>query len=331
MGRYFTAIFLVFAIVATMAFSLYSKPVNLANTSRVEFVVTPGQTVDQIANALSQAGFIRSRIVFKFTIFRLNLGKKIQAGYFSLSQSQSTADIAQSLTKASARQVWVTLPEGLRREEVANLILDKLAESKIRHRFDPEEFIKKTVKLEGHLFPDTYALAENVTTEEVIDRLTTQFAQVTGSLNIAPEQLNRVVTLASLVEREAGKDSERAEIAGIIAKRVENHWPLQVDASVQYAISSARCRIRICDWWPKSLTRADLTFASPYNTYLNTGLPPTPIDNPGKASLAAAAKPNQTKNWFYLHDVDGQIHYAVIIEEHDKNICTYLKKDCPPR
>ncbi|MBI2326096.1 endolytic transglycosylase MltG [Candidatus Collierbacteria bacterium] len=328
MCRYLTAIFLVFAIIATMAFSLYAKPVNPANTSRIEFVITPGQTVDQIANNLSKAGFIRSRTVFKFTIFRLNLGKKIQAGYFSLSQSQNTTDIAQSLIKASTRQVWVTIPEGLRREEVANLILDKLAESKILHNFDPEEFVRKTVKLEGRLFPDTYALPENVTTQAVIDRLTSQFTQVTSSLNIAPEQLNRVVILASLVEREAGRDSERAEVAGIIAKRVENRWPLQVDATVQYAISSAHCRIRICDWWPKSLTKADLAFASPYNTYLNTGLPPAPIDNPGKASLSAAAKPNITKNWFYLHDTNGQIHYAVTIEEHNQNICTYLKKDC---
>lgn len=328
MGRYLTAIFLVLAIVATMAFSLYAKPVNPANTSRIEFVVTPGQTVDQIANNLSQAGLIRSRTVFKFTVFRLNLGKKIQAGYFSLSQSQNTTDIAQSLTKASAHQAWITIPEGLRREEVANLILDKLTESKTPHRFDPEEFVRNTVKLEGHLFPDTYALAENVTTQEVINRLTSQFTQVTSALNITPEQLSRVVTLASLVEREAGKDSERAEVAGIIAKRVENRWPLQVDATVQYAISSARCRIRICDWWPKFLTKADLGFSSPFNTYLNTGLPPAPIDNPGKASLSAATKPNITKNWFYLHDTNGQIHYAVTIEEHNQNICTYLKKDC---
>jgi len=328
MGRYLTAIFLVLAIVATMAFSLYAKPVNPTNTSRIEFVVTPGQTVDQIANNLGKAGFIRSRTVFKFTVFRLNLGKKIQAGYFSLSPSQSTTDIAQSLIKASTRQIWVTIPEGLRREEIANLVLDKLVESNMLHNFDPEEFVRKTVKLEGRLFPDTYALAEKVTTQAVIDRLTSQFTQVTSSLDVAPEQLRRVVILASLVEREAGRDSERAEVAGIIAKRIENNWPLQVDATVQYAISSARCRIRICDWWPKSLTKADLAFSSPYNTYLNTGLPPAPIDNPGRTSLAAAAKPNQTKNWFYLHDATGQIHYAVTIKEHNQNICTYLKKDC---
>lgn len=328
MARYLVALSLITVIVFTMAFSLYGKPINLSDTSRKEFIIAPGQTLDQIATNLSKAGLIRSRTVFKIIIFRYNLSKKIQAGYFSLSQSQSTADIAQNLTKASTRQVWVTIPEGLRREEIANLILDKLAVSKMPHHFDPEEFIRNTVKLEGHLFPDTYALAPNVTTREVIDKLTSQFTQVANSLNITSGELNRVVTLASLVEREAGSDSERPEIAGIITKRVENKWPLQVDATVQYAVSSTRCRIRICDWWPKSLTKTDLAFNSPYNTYKNPGLPPAPIDNPGKASLAAAVKPNQTKNWFYLHDANGQVHYATTIEEHNKNICTYLKKDC---
>lgn len=328
MLRYFSALGLVLIIALTMAFSLYAKPINSTDTSRKEFVITPGQTLDQVANDLSKSGLIRSRTIFKIIIFRYNLGKKIQAGYFSLSPSQSTSEIALSLTKASTRQVWVTIPEGLRREEIANLILDKLTTSKLPHHFDPEEFIRNTTKLEGHLFPDTYALAPNVTTPEVIDKLTSQFTNIVNNLGVSPNDLNRIVTLASLVEREAGADSERAEIAGIIVKRVENKWPLQVDATVQYAISTARCRIRICDWWPKSLTKTDLAIESPYNTYKNTGLPPAPIDNPGKASLTAAAKPNQTKNWFYLHDLTGQVHYATTIEEHNQNICTYLKKDC---
>lgn len=328
MLRYPIALFLTGLIIFVMALGLYSRPVNPENKGRVEFVITSGQSVDQIATALSKAGLIRSRTIFKLTIFRLNLAKKIQAGYFSLSPSQSTTQISESLTKASVRQVWVTIPEGLRREEVANLVLDKLSAAKFPHSFNPEEFIRLTVKLEGHLFPDTYALAPNVTTKEVIDKLTTQFDTVTSSLGILPEELNRIVTLASLIEREAGSDSERPEIAGIILKRIESKWPLQIDATVQYAVSSARCRIRICDWWPKSLTKADIGFASPYNTYKNVGLPPAPIGNPGKTSLSAAAKPNQTKNWFYLHDEKGLVHYSPTIEEHNRNICTYLKKDC---
>ncbi len=328
MVRYLISIFLVALVASVTVLNLFGQPVNSAQTGNTEFVITPGQSLDQIADNLSQAKLIRSRAVFKLTVFRYNLAKKIQAGYFYLSPSESTAQIAQSLTKALAKQVWVTIPEGLRREEVANTVLDQLATAKIPHKFDPEEFIRSTVKLEGHLFPETYAFDQNVTTAQVIDKLTGQFSSVIDSLKISPDKLDNVVTLASLVEREAGQDSEREEVASIINKRVSNNWALQVDATVQYAIASSRCRIRICDWWPKSLSKSDLAVASPYNTYINPGLPPGPIGNPGLASLKAAANPKETKYWFYLHDASGNIHYAVTVEEHNKNVCTYLKKDC---
>jgi UPF0755 protein len=328
MVRYLIAIFLVGAVAALTLLNLFGQPVNSADTGKTEFVVNPGQSLDQIADNLSREKLIRSRAVFKMTVFRYNLAKKIQAGYFYLSRAESTAQIARGLTKAQAKQVWVTIPEGLRREEVANTILDQLVAAKIPHRFDPEEFIRSTVKLEGHLFPETYAFDINVTTAQVIEKLTNQFDSVISSLEISPDKVNSVITLASLVEREAGQDSEREEIASIISKRVTNKWALQVDATVQYAIASSRCRIRICDWWSETLTRADLAIASPYNTYVNPGLPPAPIGNPGLSSLKAAASPRSTKNWFYLHDPNGTVHYAETIEQHNQNVCAYLKKDC---
>lgn len=328
MRRYLISLLLTLSVVTIMLVSLFGQAVNSSDTGKVEFLIPPGQSVDQIADALSQARLIRSRTVFKLTVFRLNIAKKIQAGYFFLSPSQDTAQIAQSLTKASTKQTWVTIPEGLRREEIANLILDKLVESKTKHSFDPDEFILFTGKLEGLLFPDTYALGENITTNDVIEKMTSRFNQVASDMGIEPQKMPHLLILASLVEREAGQDSERPLVAGILTKRLANGWPLQVDATVQYALSSSRCRIRLCDWWPKSLTPTDLKIKSPYNTYLNTGLPPAPIDNPGRASLEAAAKPQASKYWFYLHDQDGNIHYAETIEGHNQNICTYLKKDC---
>jgi len=326
--RYFVSLVLTLGIIAVMIVSLFGQPVNNNDTGKVEFLVTSGQGVDQIANALSEAKLIRSRTVFKLTVFRRNIAKKIQAGYFFLSPSQSTAEIAESLTKASTKQAWVTIPEGLRREEVANLIIDRLIETKTKHRFDPDEFIRQTAKLEGRLFPDTYALGENITTGEVIEKMTNRFNKIVTEIGISPEKLNQVVILASLVEREAGEDGERPAVAGIMTKRLANKWPLQVDAAVQYALSTSRCRIRICDWWPKSLTPADLKIVSSYNTYTTPGLPPGPIGNPGRASLEAAAKPKESQYWFYLHDLEGKIHYASSIEEHNQNVCTYLKKDC---
>ena len=328
MRRYFISLLLTLGVITVMLVSLFGQAVNGNDTSKVEFLIPPGQSIDQIADALSQAKLIRSRAVFKLTVFRLNIAKKIQAGYFFLSPSQDTAEIAQSLTKASTKQAWVTIPEGLRREEIANLVIDKLVESKTKHRFDPDEFISLTAKLEGHLFPDTYALGENVTTKDVIEKMTNRFEEVVANIGIAPEKINQIVILASLVEREAGEDSERPMVAGIMTKRIAGKWPLQIDATVQYALSNSRCRIRICDWWPKSLTPADLRIASPYNTYTNLGLPPGSIGNPGRTSLEAAAKPKESKYWFYIHDLEGLIHYAETVEEHNKNVCSYLKKDC---
>jgi UPF0755 protein len=117
-------------------------------------------------------------------------------------------------------------------------------------------------------------------------------------------------------------------VAGVIVKRLENDWPLQIDATVQYALASKNCKKIDCAWWSNNLTSENIKFPSPFNTYLNKGLPPTPISNPGKDALAAAANPQASSAWFYLHDLDGKIHFADSIEGHNKNICLYLKKDC---
>ncbi|MBI3954666.1 endolytic transglycosylase MltG [Candidatus Collierbacteria bacterium] len=315
-------------IVLISLYFFLSKPVNQNSTTPIEFEITSGQSLDSIAQNLKQARLIRSKEVFKITIFRLGLGRKIQAGFFYLSSSKSTPEIAKSLTKANAKQYWITIPEGLRRQEIANLIHDALSVDPANNQFDPELFIKLTADLEGRLFPDTYAFPINFTTEDVVEKLTATFNKVISSLAIPPGELDLVVILASLIEREAGGSNDKSEISGILKNRLNNRWPLQVDASVQFALASSRCRIRICDWWPKKLSKADLNIDSPFNTYRYPGLPPEPISNPGKESLQAAANPNQTANWFYLHDAQGQVHYAKTIEDHNRNICIYLKKDC---
>lgn len=308
-------------------FSLF-LPVNSKNLEKIEFQILPGQKISEISQNLKNKGLIRSPIALQVTLYLKGLNKNIQAGYFYLSPSQSTLEIGDNLTKASVKRIRVTLPEGIRRQEIANLILDTLEDTNTPHQFNPDSFIDKTATLEGQLFPDTYDLSPNISTDEMIQKLTNRYTQIVSNLNIAPENLSKVTILASLIEREAGADSEKAEIAGILTNRLENQWPLQVDATVQFAISNTRCRLRICEWWPKTLSKADLQINSPYNTYLHKGLPPGPISNPGKASLEAAAKPNKTKNWFYLHDLSGKIYYGATVEEHNQNICRYLKRNC---
>ena len=314
-------------LIALIWFAFTIAPVN-TNINKQEFTVVKGQDIDLIGKNLQAQGLIKSPFAFKILVYLNQLSTKIQAGYFFLSPSQSTQDIAKSLTKAQSKQVMITIPEGLRRQEVANIIIDKLQASKIKHTFNPDLFIAQTANLEGQLFPDTYAFPENVDAQKAIDLLHNKYLQVVKDLKIEDKDLTRIIILASLIEKEAGQDSERAEIAGVLKNRLDENWPLQVDATVQYLLSTSRCRIRICDWWPKNLTKDDLAIPSPFNTYKNQGLPPAPIANPGKNSLAAAKNPKSTNAWFYIHGLDGQIRFASTIEEHNKNICLYLKKAC---
>ena len=322
--------FLTLILIPLIALGWFAYLISPASTNpnKQEFTISKGQDIDLIGKNLKDAGFIRSPLAFKIIVYLNKLPSKIQAGYFSLSASDSTQDIAKSLTKALSKQVMITIPEGLRRQEVANIIIDKLQTSKLKHTFNPDLFISQTVALEGQLFPDTYAFPENVDTKQAIDLLHSKYLQVLKDLKIVDKDITRITILASLIEKEAGQDSERAEISGVINNRLTENWPIQIDATIQYFISNNRCRIRICDWWPKDLTQDDLILPSPYNTYKNQGLPPTPIANPGRKSLAAAKNPKSTTAWFYLHGLDGVIRFANTIEQHNKNVCLYLKKDC---
>ena len=319
-------------IVATTAVLLATyfwllSPVN-TNPTKIEFQITKGQSVGEISSNLQKLGLVRSALLLKTYLYVTGLHKQIQAGYFYLSPSENLTQISQDLTHAVTKDVRVTIPEGLRHEEIANLILDTLVTTKLPNRFDADLFIRKTATLEGQLYPDTYSLSPGITTDQVINLLTSQFVKVISSLAIPPANQKQVVVLASILERETATDAERPEVAGILLNRINGNWPLQVDATVQYALSSSRCRNRLCIWWPRPLTKTYLQINSPLNTYLYTGLPISPISNPGQKSLAAAARPNKTTNWFYLHDASGQIHYAATVEQHNQNICLYLKKDC---
>jgi UPF0755 protein len=122
--------------------------------------------------------------------------------------------------------------------------------------------------------------------------------------------------LASLVEREVRVDTDRKIVAGIILKRLKADWPLQIDATIQYVLGNKN------DWWPKNI---DTKFESKYNTYLNPGIPPTPICNPGLRSIEAVLSPQNTNYWYYISDDQGVTHFAKTLAEHNLNVDKYLR------
>lgn len=327
MARRISSLFLILGVVLSGWYVWASSPVNPRSSNKVEVVIQPGESLDQIISDLRQEKLIRSRVATKINIIARGLSKKIQAGYFYLSPSDSLNTITSKLVSSNTKQIWITLPEGLRREEMAQILFERFSEENSESNFSPQDFIYRTSTLEGYLFPDTYAFDPSASTEEVVNKLSQEFDKNLKSLGIASDQ-KEIIILASLLERESRRPEEMPLIAGIILKRIEAGWPLQIDATVQYAIGSNRCSQLTCDWWTPSLTRNDLQINSPYNSYLNQGLPPAPICNPGYTSLKSAINPETSSYWFYLHDLKGEIHFANTIEKHQENVCLYLNKDC---
>lgn len=292
-------------------------PVNKNSLESTIFVVNPGDPLNTIINNLSKQGLIRNKVVFYLIVKQLGIERKIQAGDFRISPKMTAIEVAKNLTHGTL-DVWITLIEGTRKEEMAQIISRDL-------NIPETEFIK--IAAEGYLFPDTYLIPTTATAESVVSVLKNNFdnkfnQELHVKANSKKLTEKEVVILASLVEREARQPATRQKVAGIILKRYLADWPLQIDATVQYALGY---QPNEKSWWKKELTETDLKIDSPFNTYKNTGLPPDPICNPSLSSIEAVINADsKTPYWYYITDKNGVMHYAVTLEEHNENIRRYL-------
>jgi len=312
-------IFFVIAVGLFLFFKEGILPVNKQSTEAKIFVVGKGENMDAIIKNLAKEELIRNRIVFFLIVKQLGIERKIQAGSFRLSPSMNAYELANNLTHGTL-DVWLTIIEGLRKEEIAQIVSQNLG--------IPEAEFLKNAPTEGYLFPDTYLIPEQATAGGIVEILVNNYNRRFDESLKAKAKKNgltekEVLILASLVEKEGRNDTDRQKVASIILKRYKKDWPLQIDATIQYALGY---QTNEKTWWKKNLTIDDLAINSPYNTYKNTGLPPTPIANPGLSSIKAVvnADPN-TPYWYYLSDKNGKIHYAKTLEEHNNNIKKYLE------
>ena len=289
------------------------------------FVIKKGESLSSVAFRLQKEGLIKSGAAFKILVVFEKLESQIQAGSFLLKPSLTPKEIAVFLTRGTT-DIWLTFPEGWRKEEFARRLTSNL------ENFDQEGFLDLAKNHEGELFPDTYLIAKDASASAVFHLLQDNFQKkfdedLTQIASQAGLSQKEVLILASLVEREAKHDQDRAMVAGIFLKRLKADWPLQVDATMQYALANLRCSQTEddCDWW-LTPTATDKKIDSPYNTYKYKGLPPTPICNPGLASIEATVYPQNSDYWFYLSDASGRMYYAKTVEEHNKNISQYLTR-----
>jgi UPF0755 protein len=311
---------IIFSVLFGAALLFLTRPADPQTQESQRFVIPRGQAVGVIANRLQEAGLIKNALVFQIIVKQEDLGGNIQAGSFDLSPSMSARQIAQLLTEGT-NDLWVTILEGWRREEIAESLGDQeLIE------FDPAEFLALTSGKEGRLFPDTYLVPREVTAEQVALLLEQTFERKV-ELGLAEEIAESVydfedaLVMASIVEREARGEEELRVVAGILWNRVEIGMALQADATLQYV----KGYNRTTDSWWSSPTADDKQLASVYNTYRYPGLPPQPIANPGLAAIRSALNPATTPYFYYLHDNAGQIHYGVTLDDHNANIDRYLR------
>lgn len=303
------------AVVAAVWFYFNAQPVSNNNNFSF-FVINKGSSVSVIGDKLQSSGFVKSALAFKLYIRFTGQTGRLQPGEFRLTPSFSLFQISETLFKGPV-ELWVTIPEGLRREEVAA----RFATGLDRDNSFINEFLSDSKGDEGYLFPDTYLFPMDASPAAVIKKMTDTFTAKTQGFTPQGSNLtfSQSVIIASLLERETKTDAERPIVAGIILNRIKLGMPLQIDASVQYAVGTPS------NWWP-ILTLNDLKTSSPYNTYKYTGLPPAPIANPGLSSLKAALSPAQTDYLYYIHDPSGQIHFAKTLAEQNANIAKYLGK-----
>ena len=285
-------------------------PVNINNKSEQTLVIANNESANVILQKLVNQKLIRSYWVAKLYLQGLGLDQRLRPGSYSLTQSLFLSEIFKTLT-SGPKDVWVTIPEGFRREQIAQ----KFANFEL---FDANEFLSLTASSEGRLFPDTYLVPLQANAKDVISMMSKNFGNRVGEIS------HENLILASLVEREVRVDTDRKIVAEIILKRLEEGWPLQIDATIQYAVDSAKCQVLSvkCEFWKPIY---DTKFESKYNTYLNSGLPPTPIANPGIESINAVLKPTESEYWYYLSDTKGVTHFAKTLAEHNLNVDKYLR------
>ncbi|MFO0702783.1 MAG: endolytic transglycosylase MltG [Candidatus Andersenbacteria bacterium] len=286
-------------------------------------VVPSGSSTDDIGQLLTEQGIVSSRTAFTVAVVLSGARGKLQAGTYDLSAAMSPREVVTILTHGKTKEHTVTIPEGLRLTEIA----DKVAAAGVVAR---DEFIAATkeqydvalvkdrpagIDLEGFLFPDTYTFPDGTSAHNVVLSMLNDFAERVTPLLPDVAQSGRSLydnlTLASIVEAEVAKTEDRPKVASVFLNRLAADMALQSDTTVAYAAGVRRI----------DLTAADLATDSPYNTRINKGLPPGPIDSPGLDALRAVLHPAQTDFLYFVSNTTtGETLFAATLDEHNKNV-----------
>lgn len=280
-----------------------------------QFTITSGQSSSEILTNLHNKGLIQN--YYASLVYARAHGSLFVPGQFTVPTEYTMPALLQFLRIEPKNEQKLTIPEGFTKEQIA----DELAQF---HLSGPA-FLLLAKSSEGTLFPDTYNIDKKTTEADLLKKMNDAYQTKIGTMVVGRNDL----ILASIVEREAKTDGERALIAGIYLNRLKNDMPLEADPTVQYAkytdLGQAPMKDGQKNYWAP-ISRADYTdVVSPYNTYLNKGLPPAPICNPGLKSLTASVNPEKTSAFYFFHTEGGRIITSRTLDEHNANKAKYLK------
>lgn len=306
-------------------------PYNKNSKKDILVEIPNGATLTKVSSILEENKLIKNKVLFKVVSKFKEDNNGVKAGKYLLSQKYSNSEILDILISGKTYNdgIKVTIPEGSTYKEVIKYLTNKkIGKAEVYEELinNPKEFYDKykfldekdITTLEGFLYPDTYYFEKDMSEKDVISAMLKRFSEVyTPELKEKQKKmgltLQQVINMASIIEKEAVKDVDRPKIAGVFYNRLEIGMPLQSDATIQY----------IFDERKHIVSYSDLKIDSPYNSYLNKGLPPTPISNPGIKSIEAALEPEDNDYLYFVATVDGGNNYSKTYDEHLKYVKEY--------
>lgn len=312
-------------VLAAFAYVIFAIEAPTGPQSETFLEIAPGTPSMRIAAQLKENGLVRSQSVFE--AMHLVKGGTLKAGEYRFDHPAKMGEVLERLRRGDVYTVSVTVPEGSNLFDIGERL-------EAAHFGSREQFLTaaranvsliadldpSAASLEGYLFPDTYRFGTKTTDAQILAAMVKRFRVAAAQAGLQANY-HRVVTLASLVERETPIDSERPLVASVFENRLAKDMPLMTDPSVIYAaLLDGRYR--------GTIYTSDLTAASPYNTYRHTGLPPGPICNPGMASLQAAVKPAQTDYFYFVAasaNPSGVSKFSATLAEHARDVQQYRK------
>ena len=304
----------------------------------VTFVVEPGAAPDAIADALRNEGIITDARRFQLLVGLTGSGREIRAGCYVFGAGTPAADVLRRLRGGITASQLLAIPEGKRLEEVGATLEragistsdqweTALASAPVANLPSPPP---AGASLLGYLLPASYPLLCKSSADQMVSAMIDAFsAQVTPTVIAAARarglNLHQLLTLASIVEREAVLKEEQPVIASVFLNRLADRVPLQADPTVQFAVAQANPPRPGGTWWKTDLTETDLRISSPYNTYRNAGLPPGPIANPGIGAITAVANAARTDYYYFVAKGDGSHAFSRTLAEHNANVARYQR------